>query len=236
MEHISLEIRKIFIHFLSSDEAKTLASAISAADFYPEFFSEIANRLRTIRKFAVITRDRLRDGIRQHGWDIGEHSYGVPTVIDGEHGPLKIGRYCSMAPGIFIVVSNHAIDTITTYPFGTLSDCWPSAPHVDDHENKGGVEIGHSVWIGARACILPGARIGDGAIIGAESVVTGVIPPFAVAVGNPAIVKRIRFNDVTIKRLLAVSWWNWPDYKVDRSLPLIMNGDMEAFLTAAERS
>ncbi len=134
-----------------------------------------------------------------------------------------------------IVLANHATETATTYPFAALRRYWPSAPDdVADHVGEG-VAIGHNVWIGAGATILPGARIGDGAIIGAEAVVARAVPPYAVAVGNPARITRRRFDDATVGRLLALRWWDWPDAIVDRFVPLLLSEDIAAFLDAAER-
>ena len=176
------------------------------------------------------TRHHLRGGIDAHGWSIGEHTYGTPTVVDGQYAMLRIGRYCSIAGEVRIVLANHATDTVTTYPFASLRRFWPSAgPELADHSGEG-VVIGNSVWIGAGATILPGATIGDGAIIGAEAVVAGRIPPYAVAVGNPARVARSRFPEPVIERLLAQRWWDWPDHIVDRFIPLLLQGDIELFL------
>jgi virginiamycin A acetyltransferase len=180
------------------------------------------------------TQSRLRDGIAAHGWTIGDHTYGDPTIVDGQYGSLQIGRYCSIAGQVRIVVANHAIDTLTTYPFSALSEFWPSAS-LDTRDHSGtGVVIGHSVWIGAGATILPGARIGDGAIIGAMAVVAGTVPPYSVVVGNPARVTRQRFDATAIERLLAIRWWDWPDHEVDRVVTLLLTNDVAGFLAHAE--
>ena len=181
------------------------------------------------------SRAHLAAGIAAYGWEIGDHTYGAPTIVDGEYGMLRIGRYCSIASEVRIVLANHATETATTYPFAALRRYWPSAPDdVADHVGAG-VEIGHNVWIGAGATILPGARIGDGAIVGAEAVVAREVPPYCVVVGNPARVTRQRFDDVTVARMLELRWWDWPDDKVDRFVPLLLSEDLAAFLDAAER-
>ncbi len=181
------------------------------------------------------SRAHLAAGIAAYGWDVGDHTYGAPTIVDGEYGMLRIGRYCSIASEVRIVLANHATETATTYPFAALRRYWPSAPDdVADHVGAG-VEIGHNVWIGAGATILPGARIGDGAIVGAEAVVAREVPPYCVVVGNPARVTRQRFDDVTVARMLELRWWDWPDDKVDRFVPLLLSEDLAAFLEAAER-
>ena len=106
------------------------------------------------------SRAHLAAGIAAYGWEIGDHSYGAPTIVDGEYGMLRIGRYCSIASEVRIVLANHATETATTYPFAALRRFWPSAPDdVADHVGAG-VEIGHNVWIGAGATLLPGARVG----------------------------------------------------------------------------
>ncbi len=181
------------------------------------------------------TRAHLAAGIEAHGWQVGDHTYGNPAIIDGEYAPLSIGRYCSIAGGVHIVLANHVTDTITTYPFAALARFWPSAPDdtAADH-TADGVAIGHSVWIGQGVTILPGAAIGDGSIIGAGAVVGGPVPPFAVVVGNPARITRIRFAPDIVERLLTVAWWNWPDERVDRFIPLLLERDIDAFLRATE--
>ena len=181
------------------------------------------------------SREHLAGGIAAYGWEIGDHSYGAPTIVDGEYGTLRIGRYCSIASEVRIVLANHATETATTYPFAALRRFWPSAPDdVADHVGAA-IEIGNNVWIGAGATILPGARIGDGAIVGSEAVVAREVPPYGVVVGNPARVTRQRFDDATVARLLELRWWDWPDDKVDRFVPLLLSEDLSAFLDAAER-
>jgi carbonic anhydrase/acetyltransferase-like protein (isoleucine patch superfamily) len=90
------------------------------------------------------------------------------------------------------------------------------------------------VWIGLGATILPGARIGDGVIVGAGAVVRGTVPPYAVVAGNPGRVVRQRFDERTTERLLATQWWDWPDHVVDRYVPLLLDENVSAFLDAAE--
>lgn len=73
------------------------------------------------------------------------------------------------------------------------------------------INIGSDVWIGRNAILLGDITIGDGAIIGAFSVVAKDIPPYAVVVGNPAQIKRYRFTEEQIESLLKIKWWLWPD-------------------------
>ena len=80
------------------------------------------------------------------------------------------------------------------------------------------VEIGNDVWIGHNVVIMGNVTIGDGAVIGSSSVVTKDIPPFAIAVGNPAKIIRYRFDEKTIEALQNIAWWNREDKKIKDSI------------------
>ncbi len=89
------------------------------------------------------------------------------------------------------------------------------------------------VWIGMEAMIMPGVRIGAGAIVGARAVVASDVPPYAIVAGNPARVVRRRFPDAVIEELLAIAWWNWPAERVTSNLKAIMGADLDALRRAA---
>jgi acetyltransferase-like isoleucine patch superfamily enzyme len=222
---------------LPSERRRVVLPKLSARADYGPIFAALRRLLSGGRDRSVWhTRAHLRGGIDAHGWVVGDHTYGAPLIVDGEYGNLEIGRYGSIAAGVTIIVANHAVDRVTTYPFSALAQFWPSAPNdMSDHASAG-VVIGHGVWIGQGATILPGARIGDGAIIGAGAVISKIVPPYSVSVGNPARTARLRFGKATIERLLKLRWWDWPDEKVDRFVPLLLSADVEKFLDEAERS
>ena len=224
----------VLVTRLAQNRRRWLMPSIAAREDYAYVFPLLRMMLsRGAERFEWDTRFRLREGIARHGWVVGEHSYGAPTIVDGQYGPLCIGRYCSIAGEVRIIVANHVSTTATTYPFASLGRFWPSAPADGvDHVGKG-VNIGHSVWIGAGATILPGAVIGDGAVIGAMAVVTGKVPPFAIAAGNPARIVRQRFDNEVIQRILATRWWDWPDHEVDRVIGALLDENIDAFLTRA---
>ena len=148
---------------------------------------------------------------------------------------MQIGSFCSIASGVIILLGGeHRADWITTFPFSIL---WDGARGVKGHpKSKGDVIIGNDVWIGLEAVIMSGVKIGDGAVVGARSVVTRDVPPYSVAAGNPARVIMKRFDDETIERLLRIKWWTWDEKRIEKALPYLLSHDVNAFLKAVEDS
>ena len=106
-------------------------------------------------------------------------------------------------------------------------------PTADEFPYKGDTVIGNDVWIGYDALIMPGVRIGNGAIVSSRSVVVRDVPAYAVVGGNPAQVLRQRFPDETVATLERIAWWDWPVEAITRHLQLIMSGDVEALRACA---
>lgn len=149
----------------------------------------------------------------------GRHSYGeIDVKVWERHGEVvKGGNFCSIGPGVKVYIDgNHRIDTFSTFPF----HIFPSTPNRKDWMpwGKETPTIGNDVWIGADVLILSGASIGDGAVVAARSVVTKPVPPYAVVAGNPARVVKYRFDEATIRDLLALKWWDLPDDVILREL------------------
>jgi virginiamycin A acetyltransferase len=164
---------------------------------------------------------------------VGDFTYGRPKVRFAESGAkLTIGRYGSIADGVEVLLGgNHRTDWVTTYPFPALPGLWPEAAgRVDFSTSRGDITIGHDVWIGSQAMILSGVSIGHGAVIAARSVVTRDVPPYAIVAGNPARLIRLRFDQATIAAVQASAWWDLPRETVARLLPVLMAGDVAAFL------
>jgi virginiamycin A acetyltransferase len=103
----------------------------------------------------------------------------------------------------------------------------------EKYPSKGDTVVGHDVWIGYEATIIPGVQIGNGAVVASKAVVTRNVPAYAVVAGNPAQVVRYRFDETTIARLQALAWWHWPSEKITRHLALLNAADLDA-LEAAE--
>jgi len=147
------------------------------------------------------------------------------------HDKLIIGRFCSIACGAkFLFTSaNHTLKSLSTYPFPIFFEEWGlDKRHVASAwDNKGDIVIGNDVWIGYEAVVLSGVHVGDGAVIGARSVVTRDVPPYTIVGGVPAKEIRKRFDDATICKLQQIAWWNWRIEQIQQSLPLIMNGEVD---------
>ena len=187
---------------------------------FPRFFKKPPNRILSER---------------YPNYKIGCGTYGDLEVLSwGEGATLTIGSYTSVASGAKVFLGGeHRIDWVTTYPFNVL---WESAKQYKGHpKTKGDVVIGNDVWIGTEALILSGVTIGDGAVIGARSVVVLDVPPYAVVAGNPAKIVKFRFEQSVINRLLAQQWWNWSEPKIKIAMPDLLNNQIENFLDKAER-
>ena len=142
---------------------------------------------------------------------------------------LIIGKFCAIAKGIEFIMNgaNHRINAITTYPFNIMKNGWEkSAPSLSDLKLKGNTIIGNDVWIGQNVTVLPAVHIGDGAIIGANSVVAKDIPPYSIAVGNPCEIKRKRFDEDLIEYLLKIKWWDWSAEKIFNNMEALCSGDL----------
>jgi len=141
---------------------------------------------------------------------------------------LVIGSFCALGSGVRFIMNgaNHPMGGLSTYPFAIFQHGWeqaglPAGP-------RGDTVVGSDVWIGYGALILPGRRIGHGAVVGAGSVVTRDVPPYAVVGGNPARVIRQRYPEADAARLLALAWWDWPIEKISRNVALLAAGDIDA--------
>ena len=181
----------------------------------------------------------LRPLVEHPAIDVGDYTYyDHPTRA--EHfaedavlyafGPerLIIGRFCAIAAGVRFLLpgANHADRGPSTFPFGIFGSPWDSTMDlVLSAPSRGDTVVGNDVWLGYEALVLPGVKIGHGAVIAAASVVASDVPPYTVVAGNPARIVRRRFDDENIDRLLRAAWWDWPAASITTHARTIMAGN-----------
>jgi len=182
-------------------------------------------------RFKLLTKELLKEGIKKHGWEIGDHTYGQPQILEPRMAALRIGKFCSIASGVTIILGNHRTDSVTTYPFSTLKKHWPGIirSSIEDHTSNGDVNIGNDVWIGRAATIMSGVTVGNGAVIAANSLVNKNVAPYAIVGGTPAKLLKFRHSPQVISDLLIIKWWDWDDELIDSRLPEILS-DVETFV------
>jgi virginiamycin A acetyltransferase len=153
---------------------------------------------------------------------------------------LKIGKFCSLAKDCKFIMkgAQHHLNSFTTYPLfwnlisnpevKSYFDVIPDKKYY--HKEYEDTNIGNDVWIGYDALIMPGIKIGDGAVIGTRAVVTKDVEPYTIVGGTPAKVIRKRFDDKTIEKLLQIQWWNWEIEKIMENYDAIMDCDLEKLI------
>lgn len=150
--------------------------------------------------------------------------------LDASQSVVRVGNFSSIANDVrFFVDGNHRIDHASTFPF------WETGVRtgVPNGWGKGAPRVGHDVWIAEGASIMSGVAIADGAVVCAGSLVSRDVPPYAVVAGNPAVLKRYRFDPPTVERLLRARWWDLPRDVVRREL-VPLQGDVARWLERAE--
>jgi virginiamycin A acetyltransferase len=129
--------------------------------------------------------------------------------------------------------ANHKITGFSTYPFSIFGNGWEKVmPKPGDLPFKGDTIVGNDVWIGFDSLVMPGVRIGDGAIVAARSVVTQDVPAYSIVGGNPAKLIRQRFSPEITSALLEIGWWNWGIAKITRNLEFLVSADITALRQA----
>lgn len=161
--------------------------------------------------------------------------------LPNEISKLRIGKFCCLANKCKFIMprAQHHLNSFTTYPLfwnflnegvKDYLDVRPNQKYFS--KTYGDTTIGNDVWIGYDAVIMPGIKIGDGAVIGTNSVVTKDVPPYSIVGGNPANVIRMRFDEATINTLLQIKWWDWEIEKIMRHYNAIMDCNLDELLLA----
>jgi len=163
---------------------------------------------------------------------LGRCSYGEPRVatFPGDTAHVRVGAFCSIGPDVILMDGgDHRVDWVSTFPFRAALGL-PGAYEDGHPRSRGGIEIGNDVWIGRGARVRSGVRVGDGAVIGAYSVVTRDVRPYAIVAGVPAREVRRRFGDAQVAALARIAWWDWPMDEVLRCVPQLCSENVDEFI------
>jgi phosphonate metabolism protein (transferase hexapeptide repeat family) len=151
---------------------------------------------------------------------LGDYSY---VVQDCEIIYSAIGRFTSIASHVRINPGNHPMERATqshfTYRASAYFEDETDEESFFDWRRSKPVEIGHDVWIGHGAVVLPGRKIGNGAVVAAGAIVTKDVAPYTIVGGNPARSIRPRFSERIAADLEALGWWNWSHEALREALP-----------------
>lgn len=160
--------------------------------------------------------------------DVGNFEKNVKYLFDFTGNKLVIGKFCMIASDVQFIMNgaNHLSESISSYPFAIFGKDWSEAMDGKSYPTKGDTIVGHDVWIGQGATIMPGVEIGHGAIIATHSVVTKDVAPYTIVGGNPATVIRQRFPHNMIDELLDIRWWDWPIEKITRNVKALTERDL----------
>ena len=170
----------------------------------------------TISKCLLEKNTVVYPGSSLYEVNLGRFSY---VGTHSELGGTRFGSFCSCAPYLLVGSGDHPRDYVSSSPvfFSTLKQCGISFADRDYFDELKETIIGNDVWIGVRVFIRDGVNIGNGAIVGAGSVVVNDVPEYAIIGGVPARIIRFRFSDEIISQLLDIKWWDWSDEHLQKA-------------------
>lgn len=144
---------------------------------------------------------------------------------------LYIGNYVCIGAEVIILMggnNTHRNDWFSNYPF---MECI-----VEAYKPKGDTQISDGVWLGMRSMIMPGIKIGEGAVVAAGSIVTKDVAPYTIVGGNPAKLINKRFDDEVINKILSLKIYDLSEEKIDQIIHHLCSNDIamleEAVLAA----
>jgi hypothetical protein len=167
--------------------------------------------------------------------EIGDYSY---VIRDSEIWAARIGKFANIASHVRINATNHPTWRASLHHFTyRAQDYWPDAEMETaffDWRRENMVIVGHDVWIGHGATLLPGVNVGNGAAIGAGAVVSKDVAPYTIVGGVPAKVIRARFSPEIGARMDALAWWDWSHAALRVALDDFRSLPVEDFLAKYE--
>ena len=196
------------------------------------------------QKFPLANYDRLcflKNVVKNPNVIIGDYTYyddfenvenfekNIKYHFDFVGDKLIIGKFCMIASDVTFIMNgaNHLTNSITSYPFAIFGHDWSDAMEGKSYPTKGDTIVGNDVWIGYNSTIMPGVKIGDGAIIATNSTVTKNVEPYTVVGGNPAKEIKKRFTENEINKLLKIRWWNWSIEKITKNVKKLTDNNID---------
>ena len=188
-------------------------------------------RLTAVKSSEIHATSKIESGTTFYFSKMAKHSF---CGYDCEIFHADIGSFTSIGNGVVIGGGRHPMDWAGMSPVfyeGRDSVSTKFAEHEREPVRR--TLVGHDVWIGRSAILLPGVCVADGAVVGAGSVVTKPVPPYAIVAGNPARLIRYRFGDDIVERLQTIQWWTMDEQQLFKIGPCF--NDIEKFLVAVEK-
>ena len=196
------------------------------------------------QKFPLTNYERLcflKNVIRNPNIIVGDYTYyddfenvenfekNIRYHFDFIGDKLIIGKFCMIASNVTFIMNgaNHLTESITSYPFAIFGHDWSNAMEGKSYPTKGDTIVGNDVWIGYNSTIMPGIRIGDGAIIASNSTITKDVEAYTIVGGSPAKEIRKRFTEKETIKLLEIKWWNWTIEKITQNLKYLTDNNID---------
>ena len=160
---------------------------------------------------------------------LGRYSY---VGQNGRVSRVEIGSFCSIGSDVICGAGEHPVDYVSTHPVFFSLECQSGVTFAANSffVERASISIGNDVWIGTRAFIRDGVKVGHGAIVAAGSVVVDDVPDYAIVGGVPARVIKYRFDPVIVRKLLNIRWWTWDEPKLKEAQSLFASNDLKSFV------